>query len=140
MNETSDDLAAKLAKKDETLQQLAVEFGYRCCEKGMNLEAALNEFNSVIKGVTMEANPTYDRSSEKDQEFTDMVNNIYSESLKPSNITQATIKEAVVWAYNRNELKEIVETVTGDDAYLGALVGGIVRDYLFHCAEKEAER
>ena len=50
MNETSDDLAAKLAKKDETLQQLAVEFGYRCCEKGMNLEAALNEFNSVIKG------------------------------------------------------------------------------------------
>src|SRR3972149_8887190 len=88
--------------------------------------------------VMSEANPTYDRSSERDQEFTDLVNKIYSESLKPANITQATIKEAIVWAYDRNKLVEISETIMGDDAYLGALVGGIVRDYLFHCAEKEA--
>ena len=86
-----------------------------------------------------EANPTYDRSSERDQEYTDLVNAIYSESLKPANITQATIKEAMVWAYNLNKLKEMAETVTGDDAYLGALVGGLVRDYLFQCAEQEAE-
>ena len=86
----------------------------------------------------MEAVP-YDRSSEKDQEYTDRVNKIYSESLKPVNITQATIKEAIVWAYNHNKLVEVAETITGDDNYLGALVGGIVRDYLFHRAEQEAE-
>ena len=81
----------------------------------------------------------HDEESEKDQTFTDLVNKIYSESLKPANITQATIKEAMVWAYGRNELKEISETIAGDDAYLGAMLGGIVRDYLFHCAEQEAE-
>ena len=81
----------------------------------------------------------FDRSSEKDQESTNRVNAIYSESLKPSNITQATIKEAIVWAYGRDELKEISENITGDDNYLGALVGGVVRDYLFHRAEQEAE-
>ena len=87
----------------------------------------------------MEANPTFDKESERDQEFPDLVNKIYSESLKPANITQATIKEAIVWAYGRNELKEISENITGDDFYLGALIGGVVRDYLFYCAEREAE-
>ncbi|HKZ40101.1 MAG TPA: hypothetical protein VJ044_04015 [Candidatus Hodarchaeales archaeon] len=81
----------------------------------------------------------FDRSSEKDQESTNRVNAIYSESLKPSNITQATIKEAIAWAYDRNELKEISETITGDNNYLGHLVGGVIRDYLFYCAEQEAE-
>jgi len=81
----------------------------------------------------------FDRSSEKDQESTNRVNAIYSESLKPSNITQATIKEAIAWAYDRNELKEISETITGDNNYLGHLVGGVIRDYLFYRAEQEAE-
>ena len=81
----------------------------------------------------------HDEESEKDQIFTDLVNKIYSESLKPVNITQATIKEAIIWAYDRNELKEISETIMGDNNYLGHLVGGVIRDYLFHRAEKEAE-
>ena len=82
---------------------------------------------------------THDIESERDQEFTDRVNKIYSESLKPANITQATIKEAIMWAYDRNELKEISETITGDNNYLGHLVGGVIRDYLFYRAEQEAE-
>ena len=81
----------------------------------------------------------HDEESEKDQTFTDLVNKIYSESLKPVNITQATIKEAIIWAYDRNELKEISETITGDNNYLGHLVGGVIRDYLFYRAEQEAE-
>jgi len=81
----------------------------------------------------------HDEESEKDQTFTDLVNKIYSESLKPANITQATIKEAIMWAYDRNELKEISETITGDNNYLGHLVGGVIRDYLFYRAEQEAE-
>ena len=81
----------------------------------------------------------HDEESEKDQIFTDLVNKIYSESLKPVNITQATIKEAIIWAYDRNELKEISETIMGDNNYLGHLVGGVIRDYLFYRAEQEAE-
>ncbi|HKZ39607.1 MAG TPA: hypothetical protein VJ044_01520, partial [Candidatus Hodarchaeales archaeon] len=93
----------------------------------------------TLTGGTMTYPKRHDEESEKDQIFTDWVNKIYSESLKPANITQATIKEAIVWAYGRNELKEISESTTGDDAYLGSLVGGVIRDYLFHRAEKEAE-
>ena len=88
----------------------------------------------------MEAIPMFDRNSERDQEYTDRVNQLYSESLKPINITPDTILEAFQWGHRNNKLMEIADEITVDDAYLGSLVGGLVRDYLFMCAEKEAEK
>ena len=85
------------------------------------------------------ANPVHDIASEKDQDFTDRVNSIYSESLKPINITPETIKDAVDWGYHHNKLMELSDNVMGDDAYNGALLGGIVRDYLFREAQRQAE-
>lgn len=84
--------------------------------------------------------PMFDPESEKDQQFTDRVNQIYSSSLNPQNITPDVIREAVDWAWRNNRLGELSDNVMGDDAYNGALLGGIVRDYLFVCAEKEAEK
>ena len=88
----------------------------------------------------MEAIPMFDRNSERDQEYTNRVNQLYSESLKPINITPDTILEAFQWGHRNNKLMEIADEITVDDAYLGSLVGGLVRDYLFMCAKKEAEK
>lgn len=87
----------------------------------------------------IEAIPMFDSDSEHNQEYRDRVEKIYSESLKPANITPDVVKEAFVWAWRGSQLGEIAETITGDDAYLGSLVGGIVRDYLYQEAVREAD-
>ena len=83
----------------------------------------------------------HDLESEKDQEFTDNVNKIYSESLKPANMEPLILVRAFAWglASGHSAMQEISGNIWNDDAYNGALLGGLVRDYLFHCAELEAE-
>ncbi len=48
--------------------------------------------------------------------------------------------QLIEWGWNNNKLMELSDNVMGDDAYSGALLGGIIRDYLFYLAEKEAEK
>lgn len=95
-----------------------------------------------IDEIMSEATPTYDTKSEAAQAHQDKTEKIFNESMKPANITMATIFNAVYWGY-RNEtrdMKELAESITEDDFYTGSLLCGILRDYLLEQAEKEAER
>ncbi len=57
MKEFKTEIAQELQKEftrirelDHVQLRLAVEFGFRCCEMGMNLEAAFLKFEQVMKG------------------------------------------------------------------------------------------
>lgn len=89
--------------------------------------------------MTTDANPTFDRESEKAQELQDRADKIFWKSYK--SIGPNDIKQAIEWAY-RNDNKNLAELSKAmhDDCYSGSLLDGLVKEYLREEALKEAER
>ena len=86
-----------------------------------------------------DALPTFDKDSEQAQVLKDKAEKIYHESLKPHNIEPQTIRDTVEWAYKNGKLGEIAENIDHDEFYVGSLLTGLVREYLWVMAIKEIE-
>jgi hypothetical protein len=86
-----------------------------------------------------EANPTYDVKSEQAGAHQDRADKIYIQLIR--SMDADTLAEAVKWAHEtgHKDLAELADTLEGDEAYCGALLWGIVKDYLRYEADKEAE-
>ena len=88
-----------------------------------------------IKVRTME----HEAESEQAQTLRDKAEKIYHESLKPHNIESQTIRDTVEWAFKNGKLGEISQNIDHDEFYVGSLLTGLVREYLWVMAMKKNE-
>ncbi|HKZ41989.1 MAG TPA: hypothetical protein VJ044_13575 [Candidatus Hodarchaeales archaeon] len=87
-----------------------------------------------------EPNPTYDKSSEQACEHQDRAEEIFHERM--SSLDPATLEEAFKHARinDSGAAWELCDNLKHDDAYSGALMYGIVKDFIWHESDKQAER